>query len=65
MQDDIKIHCTDNDKLVEAKIVNQTDGWLTVVLQPGDIKLDMKKTKLLFHLLNLEPQVMLISQDLQ
>ena len=45
MQDDIKIHCTDNDQLVEARIVNHTDGWLTVALQPGNIKLDMKKTK--------------------
>ena len=40
-----KIHCTDNDKIVDSKIVEQSDGWMTVLLQPGDLKLTLKKTK--------------------
>lgn len=43
--DKIKIHCTDNDKTVEAKVINQTDGWISVLLQPGDVKVTLKKTK--------------------
>ena len=41
----IKIHCTDNNKIVDAKIINQTDSWLVVLIQPGDIKLTMKRVK--------------------
>ena len=41
----IKIHCTDNDKWVDAKVVDHTDGWLVVLLQPGDLKVTLKKTK--------------------
>lgn len=43
--DEIKIHCTDNDKWVTAKVINHTDGWLSVLMQPGDIKVMLKKTK--------------------
>lgn len=45
MTDNIKIHCTDNDKWVDAKVVDHTDGWLVVLLQPGDLKVTLKKTK--------------------
>jgi len=41
----IKVHCTDNDKLIEADVVSQSDGWITVLLQPGDIKLTLRRTK--------------------
>jgi len=41
----IKIHCTDNDKWLDAEIVNQTDSWMIVVIKPGDLKINMKKTK--------------------
>lgn len=41
----IKIKCTDNNTWVEAKVIEQTDGCMTVTIQPGDIKLNMKKTK--------------------
>jgi len=41
----IKIHCTDNDKWLDAEIVNQTDSWMIVVTKPGDLKINMKKTK--------------------
>ncbi len=40
-----KIHCTDNDKVVDSKIVEQSSNWMTVLLQPGDLKLTLKKTK--------------------
>lgn len=43
--DEIKIHCTDNDKWLDAKVINHTDGWITVVIKPGDIKVTLKKTK--------------------
>lgn len=43
--ENIKIHCTDNDKWITAKVINQTDGWLSVLMQPGDIKVMLKKTK--------------------
>jgi hypothetical protein len=45
MVDQIKVHCTDNDKWVDAKVVDHSDGWITVLLQPGDVKVIMKKTK--------------------
>lgn len=45
MIDKVKIHCTDNDKWVDAKVVDHTDGWLVVLLQPGDLKVTLKKTK--------------------
>lgn len=45
MVDQIKVHCTDNDKWVDANVVNHTDGWLIVLIQPGDIKVSMRKTK--------------------
>ena len=41
----IKLHCTDNDKLVEAEIISQSDGWITAVMNPGDLKLTRKRTK--------------------
>lgn len=41
----IKLHCTDNDKIVEAEIVNESDGWITAVMKPGDVKVTLKKTK--------------------
>ena len=41
----IKLHCTDNDKLVEAEIISQSDGWITAVMNPGDLKLTLKRTK--------------------
>ena len=41
----IKLHCTDNDKLVEAEIISQSDGWITAVMNPGDLKLTLKSTK--------------------
>ena len=41
----IKIKCTDNNKWVEARLVEHTDGWIIVAIQPGDIRLNMKKTK--------------------
>jgi hypothetical protein len=37
--ENIKLHCTDNGKLVDAKVVEHTDGWLTVSAQPGDLRL--------------------------
>ena len=43
--DNIKIHCTDNDKWVDAKTIDHTDGWVTAVIQPGDLKITLKKTK--------------------
>ena len=43
--DEIKIHCTDNDKWVTAKIISHTDMWLSVLIQPGDVKVMLKKTK--------------------
>ena len=43
--DIIKIHCTDNDKWVDAKVINHTDGWITASIQPGDLKVTMRKTK--------------------
>jgi len=43
--DTIKIHCTDNDKWVDAKVINHTDGWITALIQPGDLKVTMRKTK--------------------
>ena len=39
----IKLHCTDNDKLVEAEIISQSDGWITAVMNPGDLKLTLKR----------------------
>ena len=41
----IKLHCTDNDKLVKAEIISQSDGWITAVMNPGDLKLTLKRTK--------------------
>ena len=41
----IKLHCTDNDKLVEAEIISQSDGWITAVMNPGDLELTLKRTK--------------------
>ena len=41
----IKLHCTDNDKLVEAEIISQSNGWITAVMNPGDLKLTLKRTK--------------------
>ena len=41
----IKLHCTDNDKLVEAEIISQSDGWITAVMQPGSVKVTLKRTK--------------------
>tara|TARA_E500000318_G_scaffold94321_1_gene93667 strand:- start:21 stop:209 length:189 start_codon:yes stop_codon:yes gene_type:complete len=41
----IKIHCTDNDKWLDAEIVNHTDSWMIVVTKPGDLKINLKKTK--------------------
>ena len=41
----IKIHCTDNDKWVDADVLNHTDGWLVALLKPGDVKIHLKKTK--------------------
>ena len=41
----IKLHCTDNGKLVDAKVVEHSEGWLTVSAQPGDLRLTLKKTK--------------------
>lgn len=41
----IKLHCTDNDKIVEAEIVNESDGWITAVMKPGDVKVTLKRTK--------------------
>lgn len=41
----IQIHCTDNDKTVDAKLIDHTDGWLTVLIQPGDIKVTLKRVK--------------------
>jgi hypothetical protein len=41
----IKIKCTDNDKWVEGKIIDQRDGWINVLIQPGDIRCNLKKTK--------------------
>ena len=41
----IKLHCTDNDKLVEAEIISQSDGWITAVMNPGDLKITLKRTK--------------------
>lgn len=43
--DTIKIHCTDNDKWVEAQVVNSSDVWIIAVIQPGNIKITLKKTK--------------------
>jgi len=43
--DKIKIHCTDNDKFVEAVVVDKTDRWLLTTIQPGDIRLQLRKTK--------------------
>lgn len=45
MVDRIKIYCTDNDKWVDAKVVDYTDTWLIALIQPGDIKISLKKTK--------------------
>jgi len=39
----IKLHCTDNDKIVEAEIVEQSDTWITAVMKPGDVKVVLKK----------------------
>lgn len=41
----IKVQCTDNSKWIDASVVDQTDGWITVLLNPGNIKLTLKKTK--------------------
>lgn len=41
----IKVHCTDNDKIIQADVISQSDGWITVLLLPGDIKLTLRKTK--------------------
>lgn len=41
----IKIHCTDNSKWLDAEVINQSDGWMTVVTKPGDLKLILKRTK--------------------
>jgi hypothetical protein len=41
----IKIHCTDNGKTVEAEIVSQSDGWITTVMKPGDVKITLKRSK--------------------
>ena len=43
--DQIKVYCTDNDKWVPAKLITHTDGWITALLQPGDVKITLKKTK--------------------
>jgi len=43
--DIIKIHCTDNGKWVDANVIDHTDGWITAVLQPGDVKITLRKTK--------------------
>ena len=43
--DAIKLHCTDNNKWVDAKIVDHTDSWLVVLVQPGDLKVSLKRTK--------------------
>ena len=41
----IKLNCTDNGKLVDAEIINQSDGWITVLMKPGDVKVTLKRTK--------------------
>ena len=43
--DKIKIHCTDNDKFVEAVVVDKTDGWLLTNIQPGNLRLQLRKTQ--------------------
>jgi hypothetical protein len=45
MVNEIKIHCTDNDKWVDLEILNHTDGWLIGLIKPGDLKLTLKKVK--------------------
>ena len=41
----IKLHCTDNSKIVDAEVVSESDGWITAVMNPGDLKLTLKRTK--------------------
>jgi len=43
--DKIKIHCTDNDKFINAIVVETSDKWLLTNIQPGDIRLQLRKTK--------------------
>jgi len=41
----VELHCTDNGKTVEAEIINQSDGWMTVLMKPGDVKVTLKRTR--------------------
>ena len=41
----VELHCTDNGKTVEAEIINQSDGWMTVLMKPGDVKVSLKRTR--------------------
>ena len=41
----IKLHCTDNDKIVDAEVVNESDEWITAVMQPGAVKVTLKRSK--------------------
>ena len=41
----IKLHCTDNSKMVDAEVVSESDGWITAVMQPGSVKVTLKRTK--------------------
>jgi len=44
MIDKIKIHCTDNNKWIDANVVNHTDTWIIALLS-GDLKITLKKAK--------------------
>ena len=43
--ENIKLHCTDNSKMVDAEVVSESDGWITAVMQPGAVKVTLKRTK--------------------
>ena len=45
MNSKIKIHCTDNDKWIDAEVISQSDGWMIVVTKPGDLKINLRRTK--------------------
>ena len=40
--DTIKLHCTDNDKIVSADVMYESATSMTVLVQPGDLRLNLR-----------------------
>ncbi len=41
----IKLHCTDNDQVVNADVISKSDKGMVVLIKPGDIRVQLKSTR--------------------